>query len=256
MKLSFRNINKTSLFISLIVHLIAFKAHAIDTVAIVNEIKGTVFASVNGKTSQLKIGQEIILGSEVLTTSSGTVSLTDYYDHQFHLSHSSHIKMIGDTVQLRAGQVWMQSFRKGSSNSSFKLSSANGIAKYNYGEAIFSFDPTTAKSQLLVIQGRFKFSNINNEMDHTYVEDGLFSYIETEKNEGSPRTPTPVGFSSFKKITHLFNKVTPMASTDHIIKRTAKIPRTDAKVTPSWKNKKVSKRSIASVPRKSGNIIF
>jgi hypothetical protein len=244
MKQSFKNINKTSLFITIIVHLFAYKAHAVDTVAIVNDIKGTVFVSIQGKTSQLNIGDEILLGSEVLTADNGSASLTDYYDHQFHLSNSSHIKFELETVQLRRGYLWLQSYRKGDSSSNFKLTTANSVSKYHEGESILSFDPQSTKTQLLVIKGKFIFQNIQNEMDRIYVEDGLFSFIKTDFFEGSPRRPTPVGFSSFKKITSLFNKVNPMGVTDHIVKRPKIIVKPDIK------------RGIASTPVRSGNIIY
>ncbi|MBT7611131.1 MAG: hypothetical protein HN576_15325 [Bacteriovoracaceae bacterium] len=261
MKQLFKNINKTSLFITLIVHLMAYKVHALDSVAIVNDIKGTVFVSAHGKTAQLNIGDEILLGSEILTTAGGTVSLTDYYDHQFHLSNSSHVKLKGDTIQLRSGYLWMQSYRKIGANSPFKITTANSISKYTYGESILSFDPVSTKTQLLVIKGKFIFQNIQNELDQIYVEDGLFSYIKTDQNKGGPRASTPVGFSSFKKITSLFNRVAPMGSIDHIVKRENTIAKmnptlkTAPEITPSWK-KTSNKREIASSPIKSGNIIY
>ena len=234
MKQLFKNINKTSLFITLLIHFLVFKAQAGDAVAIVNDAKGVVFANVNGRTIQLRTGDEILKDSEILTTSTGTITFTDYFDHQYHLANSSLVKLFPTDVQLRRGFVWVQSYREGEDE--FTLSTANSVVKFTKGEGILSFDPESTKSQLLVVSGRFFIQNVQNRLDQVLVDDGNFSYIQTSLNGGSPRKATPVGYSSFKKMTSLFNKVKPMSTTDHIIRRNKSIAR------------KVPKKSLGRTP--------
>lgn len=244
MKRLFRNINKTSLAITLLVHFFAFKAQALESVAIVSDVKGMVFVTVNGRTAKLKVGDELLKNSEILTTSNGTISFTDYFDHQFHLSNSSHVKFLGNEIQLRRGYIWTQSYREAGNSNDFLLSTANAGVHYGPGEFILTFDPTDTKSQILVIKGNIDFFNLQNTQDLHTVADGLFSYIDTDVNNGSPRAPTPVGFASFKNITKLFHKVTPMGSMDHIVKRPV-----------AYKKSKVS-RGVASVGKSKGHSTY
>ena len=95
MKKLFKNINKTSLAITLIVHFMAYYAHADSSVGIVSKLEGNAFETINGKTRSLKVGDELTGMSEVMTTSGANITITDYFDHQFHLSGSSHVKMTG-----------------------------------------------------------------------------------------------------------------------------------------------------------------
>ncbi len=258
MKKLFKGINKISFILSIIIHLWAFKAHGGNFIATVNSIKGAAFVTSNGETIQLKIGDELLKNAEISTTAMGAVSFSDYHDHQFHLPASSHVKLLGNNLQLRRGFVWVQSYSH-EVNSGFELSTANAVARYDYGESILSFDPVTAKSQLLVIKGRLFFSNLQNHMDRVLIEDGQFSYVQMKSGKGLPRRPTPVGYSSFKKITSLFHKVSPMGVVDHIAKR---VPRSQRKVEkmnrgiasisfPVKKRKKI-KRKL----KNSGRIIY
>ena len=61
---------------------------------VVEEVWGNVFLVEEGKTKQLRAGDYLYDFSEVMTEEGAQVSFSDYYDHQFHLAGSGHIKMI------------------------------------------------------------------------------------------------------------------------------------------------------------------
>lgn len=210
MKKLFKNINKTSLAITLIVHFMAHYAHADSSVGIVSKIEGNAFETINGKTRTLKVGDELTGMSEVMTTSGANITITDYFDHQFHLSGSSHVKMTGIGMELRRGYLWVQSYGQ----SPYSIKTANGFANVGYGETIMSFDPASSKTQLLVMRGTHTFGNLMEPDMTLTVEDGHFSFLSNDVENGIPRQSTPVGFSSFKKVTSLFQGVQSMDKGD------------------------------------------
>jgi hypothetical protein len=226
MKKLFKNINKTSLAITLIVHFMAYYAHADSSVGIVSKLEGNVFETINGKTRSLKVGDELTGMSEVMTTSGANITITDYFDHQFHLSGSSHVKMTGIGMELRRGYLWVQSY--GKSQSPYSIKTANGFANIGYGETIMSFDPASSKTQLLVMKGTHSFGNLMEPDMTLTVEDGHFSFLSNDVENGIPRQSTPVGFSSFKKVTSLFQGVESMDKGDwNTNSKTAATPRVE-----------------------------
>ncbi|TNE99718.1 MAG: hypothetical protein EP326_07625 [Deltaproteobacteria bacterium] len=229
MKKLFKNINKTSLAITLIVHFMAYYAHADSSVGIVSKLEGNAFETINGKTRSLKVGDELTGMSEVMTTSGANITITDYFDHQFHLSGSSHVKMTGIGMELRRGYLWVQSY--GKSQSPYSIKTANGFANVGYGETIMSFDPASSKTQLLVMKGTHSFGNLMEPDMTLTVEDGHFSFLSNDVENGIPRQSTPVGFSSFKKVTSLFQGVESMDKGDwNTNNKTAAAPRVETQV--------------------------
>ena len=67
---------------------------------VVEEVWGNVFLVEEGKTKQLRAGDYLYDFSEVMTEEGAQVSFSDYYDHQFHLAGSGHIKMMNKIVEL------------------------------------------------------------------------------------------------------------------------------------------------------------
>ena len=78
---------------------------------VVEEVWGNVFLVEEGKTKQLRAGDYLYDFSEVMTEEGAQVSFSDYYDHQFHLAGSGHIKMMNKIVELVRGYLWVQSYR-------------------------------------------------------------------------------------------------------------------------------------------------
>lgn len=237
---------KSSLVLALF---LSFSAFAKSPLALVNSVKGTAFVINNGKqTKVLKPGDHLYDFDEVLTETGGQISFSDYYDHQYHLSGSGHVKLLNRMVELKRGYLWQQSFTP---SKNFITQTANAVVSYSQGESIVSFDPYSGKTQLLVIKGRFEFANLLQNFLKLEVRDGQFSFIDNDYEEGRPRDATPLGFSSFKKVTSLFEKVEPMDKDDAYERLKAK---------PTMK---LPKRSIASVKEetptsgvKPGKIIF
>ena len=205
MKKLFKSINKTSLAITLLVHFLAWQAQADSSIGIISKLHGSAFETINGKTRSLKVGDEITGASEIMTTSGAQLTLADYFDHQFHLSSSAHIKFNGTAMELRRGYLWVQSH--GKSQSPYTINTANGFAKVGYGETILSFDPSSSKTQILVMKGVHSFGNLMEPDMSLQVEDGHFSFLSNDIDNGIPRQSTPVGFSSFKKVTSLFKDI-------------------------------------------------
>lgn len=171
------------------------------------EVKGTSFVSYNGRTKELKTGDLIYPSSEILVESTGQVTFTDNADHRFHLSSSSQAVIDREAVELRSGELWLQSINP---NDEYKLKSANSLVTYRGGEAIFSYDQAKGKSQLLVINGMMKFSNLRDQDLNLHVAEGHFSFITPEFEGGSPRTPTSVGEKTFKNMISLYAGIKPL----------------------------------------------
>jgi hypothetical protein len=181
-------------------------AWAQSPVGVVRSVKGNVFSYTNGKMSLLKVGSELYHSSEVVTEEGAQVSLADYFDHHFHLAGSGHVSLGTSGIELKSGYLWVQSY--GQTNS--EVSTAASVAKYSNGEFIVSFDSRSGKSQLLVIKGEVNFANSLRKEVSTSLNEGQFSFITNDYQNGLPRNPTPIGFSSYKKVTSLFDGVTEM----------------------------------------------
>ncbi len=176
-------------------------------VALVSAIKGGVFYSYQGVTKSLSLGMHIPSGAEVFGEVGSQVTITDYYDHRYHMASSGHIRIEDNLITLLSGYVWIQSWQ---SSLEAKVKTANAVVGYLKGDGIVSFDSIAGKTQLLVIDGDFSLANALNPELRTSVYDGQFSFISTD-NE-APRAPTFCGFGSFKKVVALFGGVKPMSS--------------------------------------------
>jgi hypothetical protein len=203
-------------------------------VAQVVEVSGTVFmVSPDGKTSALKLNQHLDDRAEVLVEEGASITLNDYYDATYHLTGGSHLKFFNKSVQLKKGKTWIQSMN---SRHPLALTTANGHISYWKGEFITTFDQSSSRSQVLVVNGEVEVSNVlDQNMKHT-VRAGTFTVVDPEVESGSPRTPTKVGLASLEKALAEFKELP-----------------SDLKVMP--------KREISSVEEeapvvKKGEIIF
>lgn len=171
------------------------------------EIKGSGFISFEGQTHEIKKGDSINVNSEIIVENSGQVTFTDNADHRFFLGSSSTAAVSAGKVELRSGDIWMQSLNK---MDDYKLVSANAVVNYQGGEAIFSYDSDKGKTQLMVINGLMKFSNLRSPELNLTVSEGNFSFVDPSYEEGMPRDPTPVGEKSYKSLVSIFPGVSPM----------------------------------------------
>ena len=197
------------------------------SVAVVKSMVGNAFVVKDQRTWQLKPGMEIPDFAEVLTEEGSEVTLSDYYDHYIHLAGSGHLKLMNQTYELKRGYVWIQSLKP---HAGFSVLSANAYAKWGTGEAIFSFDPSKGKTQVLSINGNIEFGNSLDDFKKLEVKPGQFSFLDLDYKDGQPRLATPIGESSYQKITGLFQNVDPVVQ--HSV---------------PYQTKRQAKRSIASV---------
>ncbi len=196
------------------------------------DIKGSGFISYNGKTHEIKKGEEIYADSELIIEHSGQVTFTDNADHRFHLGNASTAAVFAGKVELRSGDLWVQSLNK---NDEYTLTSANASVSYTGGEAILSYDSVKGKTQLMVINGLMKLSNLRAPELNLTVAEGNFSFVDMSFEEGMPRDPTPVGQKTYGQLVAIFSGVAPMdAHSADIFKNNdhmAKVTRGIASVT-------------------------
>ena len=171
------------------------------------DIKGSGFISFEGRTHEIKKGEVIYVNSEIIIEHSGQVVFTDNADHKFHLGNASTAAVFAGKVELRSGDVWVQSLNK---TDDYLLTSANASVNYTGGEAIFSYDSVKGKTQLMVINGLMKLSNLRSPELNLTVAEGNFSFVDPTFEEGMPRDPTPVGQKTYGQLVSMFPGVTPL----------------------------------------------
>jgi len=197
--------------ILLLASLVSFNLMAVEPGAVsfgrITELKGEGFISYKGKTREMRKGDVIEVGSELVIENHGQVSFTDNADHRFHLGNASSASVSAKSIELRAGDLWFQSLNK---NDEYQIQTANGVVNYQGGEAILSYDSVKGKTQLMVINSMMKLSNLRAPELNLSVGEGLFSFIDNAYDEGAPRDPTPVGEKTFGQLTALFKGITPM----------------------------------------------
>lgn len=171
------------------------------------DLKGEGFISYNGKTREIKKGDVIEIGAEIVIEHQGQVTFTDNADHRFHLGNASSASVSGNSVELRSGDLWFQSLNK---NDNYKIQTANAVVNYQGGEAIVSYDTVKSKTQLLVINSMMSLANLRAPELNLSVAEGHFSFIDNAYDEGAPRDPTSVGQKTYKELVSLFDGVSPM----------------------------------------------
>lgn len=196
------------------------------------EMKGSGFISYNGQTHEIKKGELIYTNSEIIVENSGQVTFTDNADHRFFMGNASTAAVFAGNVELRSGDLWIQSLNK---LDDYKLTTANAVVNYQGGEAILSYDSGKGKTQLMVINGLMRLSNLRTPELNLTVSEGNFSFVDLAFEEGMPRDPTPVGEKTYGQLVALFPGVAPMD------KHSAEIFKDNAP------GKNAKSRSIASV---------
>lgn len=241
--------NKILLFASLI----SFNLMAVEPGAVsfgrITELKGEGFISYKGKTREMRKGDVIEVGSELVIENHGQVSFTDNADHRFHLGNASSASVTAKSIELRAGDLWFQSLNK---NDEYQIQTANAVVNYQGGEAILSYDSVKGKTQLMVINSMMKLSNLRAPELNLSVGEGLFSFIDNAYDEGAPRDPTPVGEKTFGQLTALFKGITPMDKNSAGIFKNHELAQQNGHAKEESKKEEITKveikRAIASVP--------
>ncbi|MBP9681770.1 MAG: hypothetical protein KBD76_10230 [Bacteriovorax sp.] len=171
------------------------------------DIKGEGFISYEGKTRAIRKGDSIEVGAEIVIEHRGQVSFTDNADHRYHLGNSSSASVKSKAIELRSGDLWFQSLNK---NDTYKIFTANATVDFQGGEAILTYDTVKGKSQIMVINGIMKLSNLRASELNLNVGEGHFSFVDNAYEEGAPRDPTPVGEKTYGQLVSLFSGLSPM----------------------------------------------
>lgn len=248
-----KNIKIKNIFLGFFSFLVLFSLGTSDGYAkkkklgVVEEVWGNVFLVEEGKTKQLRAGDYLYDFSEVMTEEGAQVSFSDYYDHQFHLAGSGHIKMMNKIVELVRGYLWVQSYRP--TKIPFNIQTANSTISYYDGEAIISFDGMGGKSQIMVLKGDFKMGNILHKVRHfdVVVADGEFSSVDNEFNGGNPRATTPVGYQSFQKVLSLFTGIKPLDEDNDLYRTVKRMPAKKKKLLKLKRKKAFGRKERDSV---------
>jgi hypothetical protein len=191
------------------------------------EIKGEGFISRGGKTKEIRKGDQIYANSEIAVEHTGYVTFTDNADHRFHLGNSSSVAIGTNTVELRTGDLWFQSLNK---TENYQVKTANALVDYQGGEAIISYDVGKGKTQLMVINGMMKLSNLRTTELNLSVAEGNFSFIDMNYEEGAPRDPTPVGEKTYHQLISMFHGISPLDKKSEVIFKHEEVKREIASV--------------------------
>ncbi len=213
MKALFKNINKF-LFAGIFFSTSLFA----KDIAVVQELYGNAFGIRDGKVRTLQRGDVISDLTEVVTEEGSQISLSDFYDHKFHLSGSGNIKFFNKTIELKKGYLWLQSYQN--SDAEFWVHTANSHVKYNKGEGIISFDINSGRTQVMTLDGTMYVKNPLLNTPEVDVPEGAFSVVDKEYEAGQPRWATKVGYNSFMKIMQLFSSITPIDKNNRLLRET------------------------------------
>jgi len=155
---------------------------------------------------------------------------------------------------LRDGDMWFQSLNK---DDTFKIQTANSIIDYQGGEAIITYDSLKGKTQLMVINGLMKLSNLRNTELNLSVSEGHFSFVENSYEDGMPRDPTPVGEKTYAQLVSLFSGVAPMDKNAVRMFKDENVAHTSSEPKAEPKEEKLKvERKIASVVSPDDSVLI
>jgi hypothetical protein len=221
---------------------------AAKDLAMVDEVKGRAFLF-NHKGGAFKVysGAMVKDMNELKVEEGSQVTLSTPDNHVLHLSSGTHIKFLNKMIELKSGNLWIQSMK---STGALEVQTPNSIGKLKQAEVIYSFDDYYNRSQVMVINGSMTFANIMEEELKYEIGTGKFSILENKQNDGIPRQPTSVGKHSFGRIVSLFQDI--KAGNKFYM------PKVQKKVVPQPKKmpEPVLNREIASVKKNNAQIIF
>ena len=208
MKKLFKSINLTSLILLLFV--VEISAFAKAPRAVISSVKGNVFLLTGDSMKKLNTGDFLYEFDELFTEIGAMATIQDYYDNQFHLSGSGHIRVMIRLIELKSGYLWTQNLE--AKKETFQIQTINAAVKYSSGEFVVSYDGENSKTQVLSIKGTHELTNLENRFMSTSVSSGYFSFISEKYESGNPRLPTEIGGSAYASILNLFEDVKPLNS--------------------------------------------
>jgi hypothetical protein len=243
--------NKKFVTIIVLCHSFSLFASSAISVGRVAEVSGSGFISQNATTKEVRKGDLIYPNTEVVVEHSGQITIADNFDHRFHLGNSTSISIGEKTIEVRSGDVWIQS---ANSNDSFQMKTANALVDYQKGEGILTYDSIKGKTQLMVINGIMKLSNSRVPDLNLNVSEGNFSYVDNHYDEGAPRDPTPVGEKTYSSLVSTFKGISPLDThSKNVFKSEGQVGHSEVHVEKHGKEhgevKHESTRSIASVDK-------
>jgi hypothetical protein len=196
---------KSSLLLTLI--LFSFNSFS-KTIGRVSEVVGNAFIMTqSGDSINLKVGDKVLDFAEIFTDEGARVSYVDYFEHVVHLGPSTQVVIMNKMIELKNGKMWIQSHNN---LAGFSVQTSNAVANYADGEFIYTYDSGQLSSQLLVISGTVKFTNILEDHLFYNVDAGKFSFIDQKYEKGFPRVPTLIGYESYNGLVGTFSGVKPL----------------------------------------------
>jgi len=172
-------------------------------IGMVESQRGNTFAvKLNNDVITLTKGSVLYDKYQLVTEEGSELVYSDGKGRKFQLSGAANLTITNNVFELKSGYVYVTSTLKTKAN----LQTANAGVEFGAGEFVISYDPESGKSQLMSVKGSYDFYNRNDRLLVVAVKDGEFSVMDKSFDAIAPRSATPVGFKSFKKVLSLFNK--------------------------------------------------
>jgi hypothetical protein len=215
----------------------------------VNSVKGKAFlVDEYGNTKLLKRGDGLELNSQVFVEEKGQLTFADYNDRQYDLAPEGHLKFGKNQIEISKGFLRIKS--RFVTNKVMNVKTANSSTSFSSGEAILSYDPSNASTQLLSIDGHFNFENPLLVGSKIEVYGGQFSTIQADLTGGQPQSPAKIGEKSLNlAVSEFYTHKTPSRSISSV-KKAAPTPGKIIFIPKKMAKKKAKpsklKRKIAS----------
>ncbi len=240
---------KSSFFLLLLIS--SLGAHA-RLVGKIHKVKGMAFMTHDGRTITLKEGMDVHQSAQIIVSDQAQVTLGDFNERRFHLAGGSSFILNQHEATLLSGSIWSQAtaFSK-----SFTLSTANMLMQSFKGEFVATYSTDSKKTQLTVISGEVNAASPKKPELRYGILAGHFTTAHEDYDQGYPRSPTQLGFSSLTNTLKIFPGVEALDTSVASAQKKADIGREIASIgeseapKPSVKHIKSSfvERNIASV---------
>ena len=228
------------LFFTILLNFFLFNSSFAGVVGRVLEVKGNAFSFLGKDIKALKYGEKIENLTELMVEDGAALSVANNAGQVFHIRGGSLVKLYNSMVELKNGNMWVIANEK----SQTMFSSPNSVGKFSQGQFIYSFDNISGKSQVLVLTGDVEFANALEPTLKANVSSGQFSIVDPKYENGTPRTPTRVGLKSFTETKMQFTEFKAIQDLDI------------EKMLWNKSTKKETKRSIASVSKSEGKVLY
>lgn len=154
-----------------------------------------------GKTSTLHKDAFLEDGDTVQVDEDGAVKLGGPYGEFFHLAGGSSVKFKGDHLELKAGNLWVQSKRP---DITYTVETPNALATFGVGDFVVNFVSSETKTQAVVLNGSLKLSNTAEPLRYVTIKPGFFSFVKADDENQLPRESVPFGQNTFRSVKLIF----------------------------------------------------